>query len=161
MSDLNVRIDGLDEFNEKLAQISRDVTGSPMGAAMGKATLIVTRSARKNAPIDRGPLRASIVPSVVIRDKIVRGVVGSNLVYAPFQELGTRPFSANWDALMEWALRKTKGDKKKARGLAWSAFVSIRTKGIRPKRFLQRGLVDNARRIYRIIGNAVGRIVRK
>ncbi len=161
MSEIDARVDGLKKFYAKLDQISKDVTGSPMGAAMGKASLIVARSARKNAPADRGQLRASIVPVVVIRDKMVRGVVGSNKKYAPYQELGTPPFSANWGALMEWAMRKTKGNKKSARALAWSAFISIRTKGIEPKRFLQRALVDNARRIFRIVGDTVGRIVGK
>ncbi len=128
---------------------------------MGRATLVVTRSARKNAPIDRGPLRASIVPQVVTRDRTVQGVVGSNLVYAPFQELGTRPFTPPWKPLFEWALRKVRGDRKAAGALAAGARMAIRARGIRAKRFLQRALEGNARRIYRIIGNAVGKIVKR
>jgi len=132
-----------------------------MAAAMGKATLIVTGAARKAAPVDRGPLRASIVPSVVTRDNVVRGIVGSNLVYAPYQELGTRPFTPPWKPLFEWAMRVTKGNRKAAGALAAGARMAIRARGIRAKRFLQNALTDNARRIYQIIGDAVGKIVRK
>lgn len=161
MTEIDARIKGLKEFSAKLDQISRDVTGSPMGAAMGRATLVVTRAARKEAPVDRGPLRASIVPQVVIRDKSVSGIVGSNREYAPMQELGTRPFWPPWRPLYEWALRKTKGDRKAAGALAAAARMSIAARGIKAKRFLQRALVDNAQRIYRIIGETVGRIVRR
>lgn len=132
-----------------------------MGSAMARATLVVTRSARKGAPVDRGPLRASIVPEVVFRDKLVRGIVGSNRVYAPYQELGTRPFWPPWKPLYEWARRKLKGDVKGARALAAGARLAISRRGIRAKKFLQNALVENAQRIYRIIGDTVGRIVRK
>lgn len=161
MSEIDAKVDGLKAFYEKLDQISRDVTGSPMGAAMGRATLLVTRHARKNAPVDRGPLRASIVPEVVMRDKIVRGIVGSNIEYAPYQELGTRPFWPPWKPLYEWALRKTKGNRKEAGALAAGARIAIAARGIKAKRFLQNALIENAQRIYRIIGDTVGRIVRR
>lgn len=159
--DIDAKFSGLKEFYAKLDQITRDISGQPMGSAMGKATLLVARSARKAAPVDRGPLRASIVPQVVIRDKVVRGVVGSNREYAPFQELGTRPFWPPWKPLFEWAMRKTKGDRKAAGALAAAARMSIAARGIKAKKFLQNALVDNARRIYKILGDTVGRIVRK
>lgn len=161
MTEVDVRVQGLKEFYAKLDQIGKDVTGTPMGAAMGRATLVVTRSARKNAPVDRGPLRASIVPEVVIRDKTVSGIVGSNREYAAYQELGTRPFWPPWRPLYEWALRKMRGDRDAAGALAAGARLAIAARGIRAKRYLQRALVDNAQRIYRIIGEAVGRIVRR
>jgi HK97 gp10 family phage protein len=161
MSEVDAKVEGLKEFYAKLDQIGRDVAGSPMGAAMGRATLLVTRSARLNAPVDRGPLRASIVPQVVIRDKIVSGAVGSNREYAPYMELGTRPFWPPWKPIYEWALRKMRGDKEAAGALAQGARLAIAARGIQAKKFLQRALVDNAERIYRIIGDTVGRIVRK
>lgn len=161
MTELSTTIKGLDEFNKKVEQIQRDISGSPMAAAMGKATLIVTGAARKAAPVDRGPLRASIVPNVAVRDNVVRGIVGSNLTYAPYQELGTRPFTPPWKPLFEWAMRVTKGNRKAAGALAAGARMAIRARGIRAKKFLQNALTDNARRIYKIIGDAVGKIVRK
>ena len=161
MSELEITTTGLKEFREKLDQIERDMTGSPMMVAMGKATLLVTRSARMNAPVDRGPLRASITPNVVSLDNVVRGVVGSNREYAPYMELGTRPFWPPWKPIYEWALRKLKGDKKGAGAMAAGVRLAISKRGIQAKRFLQDALESNAKRIYRIIGDAVGRIVRR
>jgi len=161
MTEIDGKIRGLDQFNAKVEQLQRDMTGSPMAAAMGRATLVVTRSARKNAPVDRGPLRASIVPEVVQRDKIVTGIVGSNREYAPMQELGTRAYWPPWKPLYEWAVRKMRGDRKAAGALAAGARMAIAARGIKAKRFLQRAIEDNSARIKRIIEAAVGRIVRR
>ena len=161
MTEIDGKVKGLDQFQAKVEQLQRDMTGSPMMAAMGQATLIVTRAARKNAPVDRGPLRASIVPEVVTRDKIVTGIVGSNKEYAPAQELGTKAFEPPFGALVAWALRKTRGDRSHAFALAWTAYYKIAARGIKAKRFLQRAVEDNNARIKRIIEQAVGRIVRR
>lgn len=161
MSEIGVSVEGLKEFYAKLDQVSRDITGTPMGTAMARATLLVTRSARKNAPVDRGPLRASIVPQVVIRTQEVRGIVGSNIEYAPYQEFGTRPFRPPWGPLYAWALRVTKGNRVEAGRLAAGAILAISARGIKAKRYLQRAVTENAQRIYRIIGDAVRTIIRK
>jgi len=161
MSEVDGTIRGLDQFQAKVDQVQRDISGSPMMTAMGQATLIVTRAARKNAPVDRGPLRASIVPEVVQRDKIVTGIVGSNREYAPYLELGTRPFWPPWQPLYEWALRKLRGDQQGARALAAGARLAISRRGIQAKRFLQRAVEDNAARVRGIIEQALGRIVRQ
>lgn len=161
MSEVGASVKGLEEFNAKLEQIQRDIAGDPMRAAMAQATLLVTRSARQNAPVDRGPLRASIVPDIVMRDRTVRGIVGSNIEYAPYQEFGTRPFRPPWRVMYAWALRVTKGDQQEASRLAAGAILAISRRGIKPKKYLQRAIVDNAQRIYRIIGDAVRLIVSK
>ena len=161
MSEVDAKFTGLKEFHAKMEQIGRDVSGSTMGSAMSRATLLVTASARKNAPVDRGPLRASIVPEVVFREKTVTGIVGSNREYAPMQELGTRPFWPPWKPLYEWALRVLRGDRKAAGGLAQGARMAIAARGIKAKRFLQRAIEDNSERVKRIINQALQRIVRQ
>lgn len=160
---LNIEADigGLPQLEAKMEQVSRDMTGDPMKAAMGKATLVVLRPARQNAPVDRGILRASITPEVVVRDKVVTGIVGSNKTWALFQELGTRPFWPPWQPLYEWALRKTKGNRARAGALATGARIAISRRGIKAKRYLERALNDSADRIFQILGGAVSRIVRK
>jgi len=161
MSEVDTTVKGYKEFYAKMEQVGRDISGSTMGAAMARATLVVTRSARKNAPVDRGPLRASIVPEVVFREKTVSGIVGSNREYAPYLELGTRPFWPPWQPLYEWALRKLRGDQQGARALAAGARLAISRRGIQAKRFLQRAVEDNAARVRGIIEQALGRIVRQ
>ena len=159
--EVSVTVKNLKEIQKKMDQVVRDLSGDPMKGAMAKATLLVVRSARKNAPVDRGILRASIVPKIVTTAKSVQGIVGSNKTYAPHQEFGTRPFTPPRAPLWRWALRKSKGNKAAASVLFGRAMGSIRRRGIKAKRYLERALKDNADKIRRIIGDAVGKIVRK
>lgn len=159
--DVKVEVRGLKETQAKMTQVVRDLTGDPMRGAMARATLIVQRDARKNAPVDRGVLRASITPEVAVRANVVEGVVGSNVKYAPYQELGTRPFTPPWMPIYQWALRKTKGDKRSAGALAAAAIISIRARGIKARRFLQGAVEQNAGKIFRLLAGAVGKIVSK
>lgn len=57
-------------------------------SAMEEATLRVMADARREVEVDTGRLRASIQQEVErIGKEIVRGMVGSNVPYAPFQEI--------------------------------------------------------------------------
>lgn len=158
---LSAEINGLEEVQDKMNQTASDLTGDPMITGMRKATLIVSRDAKKNAPVDRGPLRASITPQVVTQAREVQGIVGSNKKYAPYQELGTGRFTPPWTPIFEWARRKLKGDTKRAYGLATYVRALITERGIEAKRFLQSALEDNADKIFNLLGNVVTRIVEK
>jgi phage gpG-like protein len=165
--DIDAEILGLKEVAEKLDQLASEaghgsftLTGA-LQESTGKAALLVTRSARKNAPVDTGRLRASITPEVVTRDNVVRGIVGSNVKYAPYMELGTRPHTPPWDPIYRWALRKTRGNISQARALAAGAIRAISRRGNIALRFLQRALDDNADKIFNLIGDAIKRIIEK
>jgi HK97 gp10 family phage protein len=153
--DVSVRVVGLDEVQAKMRQVESDLGGGPMVGGMRDATLIVMRAARVNAPVDTGRLRASIMPEVkvggVFGGKRVQGIVGSNVRYAPFQELGTRPFWPPLSALERWAQRHGTTAYVVARAIA--------RRGIVAKRYLGRALEDNRDRIERLIGSVVSRIV--
>ena len=150
---MKAEIKGLREAQRKMDQVARDLDGPPMVEAMRDATLVVTRSARQNAPVDTGRLRASIVPQVVQHSQIVRGIVGSNVAYAPYMELGTRPHWPPLSALVMWARRH---------GLtAFLVARAIARHGIKARRFLQRALMDNRNKIGEIFSRTVGHIVRK
>ncbi len=90
MADIDIEVKGLKETRRKMEQMIRDVHGTPILNAMRDVTLMVTRGAKINAPVDTGRLRASITPEIRATSNEVVGVVGSNVVYAPFQEFGTR-----------------------------------------------------------------------
>lgn len=90
MTDIQIEIKGLEALRRKTDQMVKDLHGTPMLNAMRDSTLIVTRKARQNAPVDTGRLRASILPEVRLDSEDVQGVVGSNVLYAPYQEFGTR-----------------------------------------------------------------------
>lgn len=150
---INNEVRGLVEAVRKLEQVARDVHGAPMADAMQKATLLVSNSAKRYSPVDMGGLRASITPEVRATWREVTGVVGSNLKYAPYMELGTKPHWPPLKAVEVWARRH---------GL--SAFLvarAIARKGTKARRFLQRGFEDNRERIKALIGGAVGDIVDK
>jgi len=158
---IEVETKGIDKTQKKLNQVSDGLTGTPMVVGMRKATLIVTRDAKRNAPVDRGAMRASITPQVVTTATEVMGIVGSNKKYAPMQELGTRPFTPPWTPIFEWAKRKLKGDIKGAGALAAAVRASIAAHGIKAKRFLQNALEDNAEKIFKLLGDIVNKIIEK
>lgn len=156
---------GLRETQRKMEQVAKDLRGSegsPLIAGVAKATLAVERVAKQKAPRDRGRLRASITPEVrTLSARQIRGVIGSNLKYAPYHELGTRPFWPPWKPLFEWARRKTKGNIQAAGALAAAARRAIARRGIKALRFLQGALEDRSEQIIRIINRALDEVVRK
>ena len=159
---IKAEIKGMKEVQAKMTQVARDMQGDLFRGAMSKATLLVTRDAKKFAPVDRGRLRASITPEVVFRGQVFQGTVGSNLLYAPFHELGvSTPFTPPWRPLFEWAMRKTKGNVIKARLLAGSARKAISKRGIVALRYLQRALEKNTEKIFDLLGQTVAKIVEK
>ncbi|NIQ88964.1 MAG: HK97 gp10 family phage protein [Deltaproteobacteria bacterium] len=90
MSEIRMEVEGLKEVQKAMTQAVKDLRGDPMRQGMAKATLLVQRDGRRNAPVDTGRLRSSITPEVVMQGQIVQGIVGSNVEYAPYQEFGTR-----------------------------------------------------------------------
>jgi len=165
MSEVKITTKGLREVQRKMEIVAKDLRGdegSPLVAAVAKSTLAVERVAKKKAPRDRGRLRASITPEIrTLAPKTIQGVVGSNLKYAPYQELGTRPFWAKWGPLFRWAMRKEKGNVQAAGLLAGKARKAIRIAGVKAKRFLQGALEDRREQIKRIMDRALDAIVRK
>jgi len=150
-ADVQIEVTGWEETQEKMEQMVQDLEGPPFLEAMKRATMIVHRDAKINAPVDTGRLRASILPEVRAHGPVVQGVVGSNVLYAPFQELGTRPFWPRKGALDVWARRH-----------GVDVFLierAIAMRGIKAKRYLQRALEDNRQKIVDLIGKFVGRIV--
>lgn len=150
---LEAEIRGLMELQAKTDQMIEDLHGKIMLDGMRRATMLVSTEAKRLAPVDRGHLRASITPEVRLQGFNVLGVVGSNRLYAPYQETGTRPFWPPVSALEVWAQRH-----------GVSAFLvarAISRRGIKPKRYLQGAFEAKQDDIKREIGKAVSEIVEK
>jgi len=158
--DIKLLVKGLKETQQNFERIIKDLSGNPILEAMGKAVLLVEGKAKRNAPVDRGALRASITPDVAQMGNVVRGVVGSNLAYSPYIELGTRPFWPPWKPLFEWARRKVRGNIKAAGALAYAARRSIAQKGIKARRYLQTAFEDSIPTIKRLFEQTVNRIIK-
>jgi hypothetical protein len=152
---VNIRTElkGLKETQKRLTDAVRELAGPGLIQPMRNATLLVQRSARQNAPVDTGRLRASIMPEVRTMSDTVEGVVGSNVVYAPYMELGTRPHYPPVAALSTWAHRHSIN--------AYAVVRAIGKRGLAPRHFLQRAFVDNAARVVKLLGDGVSAIIRK
>ncbi len=99
MSDvMKMDVEGLEKLQAKIEQIVRGLRGNKLVQAIKTGTLLVQRDAKINATtyprVQTGRLRASITPAVRRSGAEVRGVVGSKVDYAPYQEFGTRFFAA-------------------------------------------------------------------
>jgi hypothetical protein len=151
-----VSVTGLEETKAKLEQVAADVVGQPMMDGMHRATLLVERDAKKNAPSDLGILRASIASEVRVEGlmaKSVTGVVGSNKTYAAAMELGSRPHWPPIGAIEAWARRHHMSAFLVARAIA--------RRGTKPRLYLQRAFESNKPEIVSILGQSVSGIVRK
>jgi len=159
---IRMEVKGLKETQKEMERIIKEMRGGPFTQALKKATLLVLRAGKKNlrgyrspevGGVDTGRLRASLTPEIrkMANEKI--GVVGSNVLYSPYQEFGTRPFWPPLSALETWARRHGTTAYVVARAIA--------RRGIKGKFYLQNALTDNAERIFQILGNAVGTIVEK
>jgi HK97 gp10 family phage protein len=146
-------ITGMDETIDYLRGVSAEITGPSLLEGMRQATATVTRAAKQNAPVDLNDLRSSIKPSIRRTKTTVLGVVGSNVKYAPFMEMGTKPFWPKVDALQPWARRH-----------GMSAFLvarAIARRGLKPRKYLQRAFEDNVHGIYKLIQRSVDRAIKK
>ena len=101
MSELEANVEGLDEVNAEIERLARQlaINSHPFTRAMRRVTLIVTRSAKINAPVKTGRLRSSITPEVRIAGPKLVGIVGTVVKYAPkieqpgpVRRTGRRPY---------------------------------------------------------------------
>jgi HK97 gp10 family phage protein len=149
---MSVTVNGLKETQEYLKGIGDKFTGRGMWLGMKEATMKVTRDAKQLAPVDTGRLRASITPSVR-GTKVVEGIVGSNVKYAPYMELGTKRFWPPISALEPWARRH---------GIpAFLVARSIARYGIAARPFLSKAFEQNAQWIRRRFEEVVRKAIRK
>jgi len=122
-----LEVEGLKELQKKAIQMLDDMRpgSTVLRRAMldsmlkAQARAIKNPSTRKGGtpvgfvPVDTGRLRASIVPTVEPYGETLRGIVGTNVKYAPYQEFGTRRgvpakrfMRAAYDETREWIQRR-------------------------------------------------------
>lgn len=156
----SVILNGLSSANDKLHQVSNDITGRPMESAYNQSVEMLVRDAKLNAPVDTGGLRNSITGQVFTRNNTLVGVAGSPLKHAPFQEYGTGTLAGNAPhrpsaaSLIQWASRHRANPYAVARSIALRG-------GLKPKKFFQNTYDNNRDRIIRLIQSTTTDIVRK
>jgi HK97 gp10 family phage protein len=168
MSQAEIELRGLEETQRKLEQVVVDLSGPPILNAMRDATLLVQGGAKRSlgkGPLtpgaNTGRLRASITPQVVVRTNTVTGIVGSNVLYAPYVEFGTRPHWPPRRPLIMWAARKLGLTGVELRGAVRGIQRKIAHHGTKGLHYLQNAFDDNKNRIAKVFEATLGRIVRK
>jgi len=156
---LNAELRGAREAQKDMERIVKELGGGPMLDATRDATLIVQREARQKAPVDRGLLRASIVPEVRATTTGVEGVVGSNLQYAAAVELGSRPHWPPIDAIAGWVHRTMRGVENE-RSVAFLIARKISRVGTKKQPYLIPAVEMNLSRIKSLFENAVKKVIR-
>lgn len=139
--------------------IADDLQGEQFRRDMLRATLIVLRDAKKNAPVDTGRLRSGLNSSVERVSFIGRGVSGvigveNSVEYAAAMELGTTHTKMPPVAALEgWARRHGANPYVVARAI-------LRAGGLKPRHYLKNALEDNETRIVSILGTSVSTIIK-
>lgn len=88
MGSVDVRIDG------RALKALLEGEDGPVAAEIKRRTLQVERAAKRLAPVDTGRLRSSITHAMARDSRGLFGIIGTNVSYAPFVELGTRHAAA-------------------------------------------------------------------
>jgi len=165
MTTTEFEIRNMKEVSDNLRKIGNDLHGKQMMRDMTRATMIVLRDAKKNAPVDTGRLRAGINQSVEVNSFLgigVQGIVGvsSNVEYAPYMEDGTGTPAGHAatkfpppSALQGWARRHGLNAYAVARGIYLRG-------GLKPRHFLKNAIDDNRDKIKEILGDSVSITIR-
>lgn len=152
---------GLAESKRKMEQVIADLKGPEVLDAFRDATVQIANTSKRLAPVNTGRLRSSIAQEVRMRDNVVEGVVGSNVRYAPYMELGTGTFVGKprhyppAGALDVWARRNGMGS-----GYVVAQAIG-RAGGLKPRRFMQRAFEQHRDTAVDKISQAVQLIVNK
>jgi len=159
----SITIEGLDLV---MARLRADLIAQRhLRAGLEAVGLLLVSEARKRAPVDRGPLRASIAhkvdPSAVPLFVEIGHLTDSAAPYAPYMEFGTGLVHdhPSWPrrvpmvpprALEGWARRHGANPFAVARAIP-------RRGGLTPRRYLRGALEDNQSAVVRIVAGALRR----
>lgn len=135
----NIR--NLDKLQNKIDKLNKLI----LDDALEEACILVENDAKRLCPVDTGQLRSSITHE--IEDNI--GVVGTNVMYAPYIEYGTGLFSSLGTGRQErWSYQDAKGE--------WHSTI-----GQRPQPFLHPALEQNRKKVKEFIQMAIESEVKK
>lgn len=156
-----IQIKGLEQTKRKLEQTTSDLGGRPLVNAYQRATLLIAREAKINAPVDTGRLRSSITTQVEnVRGNRIRGIVGTNVIYAPYMEFGTGTFAGNKPHYVPARYLEHWARRHKTNAYAVARAISLRG-GLKPRRYFQRAFDKRKDEAIEIIKKEVTKIVKK
>ncbi|WP_312647570.1 HK97 gp10 family phage protein [Aminipila sp.] len=108
-----------------------------------RACLFIESEAKKNCPLDQGPLRAAMFSQVNSTSTEIVGTVGNNSETAPYVHQGTGIYAVEGNGRRTpWKYKATGGKYK-----GWHV-----TRGQRAKPFLDKAKIDNRVKINHMLG---------
>lgn len=154
---LDVDVTGYKEALDYMENVRKGLD-NPFADAMQRATILIAADARTKAPVDEGRLKNSILPSIRVEGDTVIGVVGSNVLYAPYMELGTQHRRMPpVDVIERWARRKGYG--------AGLGFIIARriwiSGGLKAREFLGEAFDENLNRVIDLLGDKIEKVILK
>ncbi len=137
---IEYQVEGMERLMERAKP---ELLAKPVHDFLERAALMVKAKAREYTPVDTGRLRASMTHQLDSSPVPLWARVGSNVEYAPFVELGTRPHFPPPEALELWARRH---------GIpVFLVCRAIARRGTKAHRMLQRGFEDLQDKIGRMM----------
>lgn len=113
-----------EELQKSIAQFLNKELPVAIQQALERGCLLVENEAKANCPVDDGQLRQSITHDVEITEHGAEAVIGSNVEYAPYVEVGTGVFASNGDGRKTpWRYQDAKGDWHTTSGMAAQPFL--------------------------------------
>lgn len=95
-------------------ELEADATTAEAEKIIARYALLISRDAKRNAPVDTGRLRASIIPEIEDLEATVQAggseIVGTNVDYAAVQEFGNKEGGIEGSKYMTKAWNKNKED---------------------------------------------------
>lgn len=87
---VKAKITGLDDLKKAFDRLSKDIQGQTLQTAVRVGSLPIQNSAIEKCPVLTGNLRRSIHTEVEGSNTYAQADVGTDVVYAPYVEFGTK-----------------------------------------------------------------------
>lgn len=134
----------LDNSDKLVSKLDKLTKTDGLEQLLNQACIIVENQAKINCPVKYGTLRNSITHEV----EGLQGVVGTNIEYAPYVELGTGLFAANGDGRKTpWSYQDENGEWHTTIGQHPQPYLKLALDQQRKAviKLIREGLKDNVR----------------
>ena len=161
MTEVRVKIEGLEKLQRRFGA-SGPIVGEEISRAMKASVVYLEGKVKPLTPVNVGRLRSSITHAVEKGPggRTV-GMVGSNVVYAPFVELGTKPHWPPFTPISYWVQRKlgVPPAAKEHYAVVRGVQAAIARRGTKAVEMFQKGFEDAKGFIEKQFEGAMDRIL--